>query len=175
VPGGRSNNSLPLVTGSISGAAGVHIYKNSACAGNPVASGPASQLATGFGVSVVENATTRFFGEAVDVNGKVSACSEPVVYTEDSTPPQTRITFGPGVKTRKRVAVFRFTDITDDPPGTTFLCKFDRGHWKACQTPLRLPRLRPKAHRLRVKAIDGAGNEEAAGTAWRFKVVNAGR
>jgi len=174
VPGGRSNNALPLVTGSISGASGVQIYRNAACTGHPVASGPASQLAAGFGVPVVENTTTKFFGEAIDTDGKASACSEPVLYTEDSAPPQTRITFGPGVKTRKRVAVFRFTDVTDDPPGTTFLCKFDRGPWKACQTPLRLPRLRLRMHALSVRAIDAAGNEEAAGTSWRFKVVRAG-
>ncbi|HEV7483495.1 MAG TPA: hypothetical protein VGO13_10395 [Solirubrobacterales bacterium] len=171
VPGGRSNDLTPLVTGSAPGAALVRIYKNSPCAGTPVAAGTAAQLVAGFAVPVAENATTRFYGEAVSADGKTSDCSDPVSYTEDSSPPQTRITFGPGVKTRKHVAVFRFDDIAEDPPGTTFLCKFDHGPWKACQTPLKLPRLRLKAHKLRVKGVDQAGNEEATGAAWKFKVV----
>jgi len=173
VPGGPSNNLTPLVAGSSSGAALVRIYKNAPCGGHPVAAGTAAQLSEGFAVPVAENAKTRFYGEAVSADGKVSDCSDPVSYTEDSTPPQTRITFGPGVKTRKHVAIFRFADTTEDPPGTSFLCKFDRGPWKACQTPLRLPRLRLKAHTLRVKGVDQAGNEEAAGAAWKFKVVGA--
>jgi hypothetical protein len=171
VPGGRSNNALPLVTGSAPGATRVQIYKNVACTGQPVVSGSASQLADGFPISVAENVTTRFYGEAIDADGKASGCSEPTPYVEDSSPPLTRITFGPGVKTRKRVAVFRFADIAEDPPGTTFLCKFDRRPWQACQAPLKLPHLRPSAHTLRVKAIDAAGNEEAGGASRRFKVV----
>ncbi len=173
VPGGRSNNSTPLVTGSTSGAVLVRIYKNAPCSGHPVAAGTPTQFSEGFAVPVAEDATTRFYGDAVSADGKISDCSDPASYTEDSSPPQTRITFGPGVKTRKHVAVFRFDDIAEDPPGTSFLCKFDRRPWKACQTPLRLPRLRPKAHTLRVKGIDQAGNEEAAGAAWKFKVVGA--
>jgi hypothetical protein len=173
VPGGRSNNLTPLVTGSSSEAALVRIYKNAPCSGHPVVAGPAAQFVEGFAVPVAENMTTRFYGEAVGADGKTSDCAEPVSYAEDSSPPQTRITFGPGMKTRKHLAVFRFDDIAEDPPGTTFLCKFDRGSWQACQTPLRLPRLRSKAHTLRVKGVDQAGNEEAAGAAWKFKVVGA--
>jgi hypothetical protein len=175
VPGGQANNSTPLVVGSADGAAGVQIFKNATCAGSPAAAGSASQLTAGFAIQVAENETTRFSGLAIDASGKASRCSEPVAYTEDSSPPQTRITFGPGVKTHKRVAVFRFTDITEDPPGTSFLCKFDRAPWKACQAPLRLPHLRTKAHTLRVKATDLAGNEEPAATSWRFKVIHSRR
>jgi hypothetical protein len=171
MPGSWSNNALPLVVGSAPGATRVQIYKNAACSGQPAASGPVSQLADGFPVSVAENATTRFYGEAIDADGKASNCGEPTSYVEDSSPPLTRITFGPGVKTRKRVAVFRFADIADDPPGTTFLCKFDRRPWRTCQAPLKLQHLRPNAHTLRVKAIDAAGNEEAGGASRRFKVV----
>jgi hypothetical protein len=171
VPGGSSNNTTPLVTGSAGGAGSVRIYKNAPCSGHPVTAGSAAQFAEGLAVPVAENATTRFYGEAVSADGKTSDCSDPVSYTEDSSPPQTRITFGPGVKTRKHVAIFRFDDIAEDPPGTTFRCKFDHGPWKACQAPLRLPRLRLKAHTLRVKGVDEAGNEETGGAAWKFKVV----
>jgi hypothetical protein len=171
VPGGISNDSQPLVVGSAPGAIRVQIYKNAACGGHPAAAVSAAQFADGVPIVVTANATTHFYGEAIAADGTVSDCSDSVSYVEDSSPPLTRITFGPGVKTRKRLAVFRFTDITEDLPGTTFLCKFDRGPWGACQAPLKLPHLRPKVHTLRVKAIDVAGNEEAVGASRRFKVV----
>jgi hypothetical protein len=78
---------------------------------------------------------------------------------------------GPGVKTRKHKAVFRFADTTDDPPGTTFLCKVDRHRWAQCSSPLKVRRLGFSRHIVRVKAIDSAGNAEATGAKRRFKVV----
>ncbi len=106
-------------------------------------------------------------------DGNASACSPtPAVYTEDSTAPRTRITLGPGVVTRKRAAVFRFTDVTDET-GTAFLCKLDRGKWKSCQAPWRTPRLRAKAHTVRVKAVDAAGNQESVGAKSRFRVIES--
>ena len=78
------------------------------------------------------------------------------------------------MKTRKRVAVFRFTDVADEAPGTTFSCKFDRRPWRACQTPFRVSHLRFRVHTLKVKATDGAGNVETRGASRRFKVIHAG-
>jgi len=60
-----------------------------------------------------------------------------------------------------RKAVFRFPDVTDDPPGTTFLCKVDRKKWKQCNSPFKLRHLGFRRHTLRVRAIDVAGNAEA--------------
>ncbi len=175
VPGGRANNSTPLVAGSAPGAVKVDVFKNAICAGRPVVSGTAGQLAAGFAVSVAENAVTRFYAQSTDATGRDSACSEQELYTEDSTPPQTRVTVGPGAKTAKRVAVFRFADVSEDPPGTTFACRLDHRPWQACQSPLRLSHLRPKAHVLRIRATDVAGNQEAVGTMRRFKVIRARR
>ena len=56
-------------------------------------------------MTVPENTATTF--SAVSIGAQRSACSDPVTYTEDSLAPRTRITMGPGVKTRKRKAVFR--------------------------------------------------------------------
>lgn len=162
---------MPVVIGSAPGAAQVELYRGAGCGDARVAAVSVEQLSNGLQVPVAENSTARFYGVAIAADGDRSACSEPVVYTEDSTPPRTRITLGPGVKTRKRTPVFRFTDIAEDPPGTTFLCKLDRGPWRACQTPWRVSRLRPKAHTVRVKAVDVAGNAETAGTKHRFKVI----
>jgi hypothetical protein len=171
IPGPRANDNTPLVTGTAPGAATVKIFDNAGCNGAPVAKGSAAQFASGLQVSVPDNTTTSFYGIAIGSNGSSSSCSpNPAVYIEDSTPPQTRITLGPGVKTRSRSPMFRFADITDET-GTAFLCKLDRRGWQPCQAPWRAPRLRLRVHTLKVTAIDAAGNQESTGTKRRFKVV----
>jgi hypothetical protein len=169
-PGGRANDNAPLVTGSAPGATTVKVFNNANCNGTPVAKGSADQLAAGLAVQVADNTTTSFSAISA-AGGPPSPCSSPVTYTEDSTAPLTQITMGPGVKTRKRKAVFRFTDASDDPPGTTFLCKVDRHKWAQCSSPLKVRRLGFRRHTVRVKAIDSAGNAEATGAKRRFKVV----
>jgi Tol biopolymer transport system component len=84
--------------------------------------------------------------------------------------PQTRITFGPASKTRKRKVIFRFADSTEQP-GTKFLCKVDRKHWKECGSPERLKRLSLGRHVFEVKAINAAGTAELASQKRAFKVV----
>jgi Tol biopolymer transport system component len=84
--------------------------------------------------------------------------------------PQTRITFGPASKTRKRKAVFRFVDSTEQP-GTKFLCKVDRKHWKECGSPDTLKRLSFGRHVFQVKAVNAIGTAEPAPQKRAFKVV----
>ncbi len=108
---------------------------------------PSSPPACGF--RFVDNATVTFYGVSIDGGNDRSPCSpDPAVYVEDSTTPLTRITMGPGVKTRKRTAVFRFLDSAGETPGTTFLCKLDRRKWRACAAPFRAKRLSRRAHTL---------------------------
>ena len=169
-PGGRANDNTPQVAGSAPGAGTVKVFGNSSCGGAPVATGSAADLAAGLTVQVADNTVNTFAAVSV-AGGSTSACSSPVTYVEDSSPPHTRITVGPGVKTRHRKAVFRFTDTTDDPPGTSFLCKVDRSKWKQCRSPFKLRRLRFRRHILRVRAVDVAGNAEVKGAKRRFKVI----
>jgi Tol biopolymer transport system component len=84
--------------------------------------------------------------------------------------PQTRITFGPASKTRKRRAVFRFLDATEQP-GTRFFCKFDRKHWAECGSPDTVKRLKPGRHTFQVKAINAIGTAEPVPQKRTFKVV----
>jgi hypothetical protein len=171
-PSGRAHDTTPRVVGSVSGSVRVDLFRSAGCDGARAASATPSEFAAGVPVRVDANSTTSFSAIAIDASGERSRCSpEPAVYAEDSLPPLTRITFGPGVKTRKRAPVFRFADITGDPPGTTFLCKLDRRPWKACQTPWRLSGLRPKSHVVRIRAIDAAGNQETGAAKRRFKVI----
>jgi hypothetical protein len=169
-PGARANDNDPRVAGSAPGAVSVLIFASSNCAGSPVAKAAAGQLAAGIPVHVADDTTTAF--SAVSVGGQRSTCSEPVTYVEDSTAPVTRITMGPGVKTRKREAVLRFADVSDDPPGTSFLCKVDRAKWKSCSSPFHLRHLRRSSHVFRVRAVDAAGNVETRSAKRRFKVVS---
>lgn len=171
LPAGVANDNTPLVTGSAPGAATVRIFTSPDCDGSPVARGSAAQFAAGIEVQVVDNAAVAFYGVAVGAGGAQSRCSAPVYYVEDSTIPHTRITMAPAAKTRKRSAVFRFTDTTEIAPGTTFFCKVDRGKWKQCSSPLRLRRLHLKRYVVRVRAIDPAGNAEPKGAKRPFKVV----
>jgi hypothetical protein len=173
VPGERANDVTPLVAGSAHGAEKVTVYASANCSGSPVAKGTPAQLSSGFQVSVPVNAVTSF--SAVAIAAQHSGCSDPVTYTEDSTAPRTRITMGPGVKTRKRKAVFRFKDVTEDPPGTTFKCKVDRKKWRPCSSPFHLKHLKLGRYVLSIRATDVAGNLERRPVKRRFMVVPPAR
>ena len=84
--------------------------------------------------------------------------------------PRTRITFGPSFKTKRRKAVFRFTDRTGQP-GTRFLCKVDRRKWRRCGSPLRVKRLTLGFHVVRVKGVNARGEAERRPAKRRFRVV----
>ncbi len=170
-PGGVANDTSPFVVGNTSAAETVLVYASEGCRGTPIARGSADQLRSGLQVSAALNAVTTF--SAAAIVGQHSACSEPVAYTEDSTAPRTRITMAPGVKTRKRTATFRFKDITEDPPGTTFSCKVDKKKWKPCASPFRVKHLKPGHHTVKIRATDLAGNREPKPVKRRFIVVRA--
>ena len=171
IPGVRSNDHTPLVTGTAPGAVTVRIYESAGCAGTPVAKGSAAQFAAGFPVAVSENAATSFYAVSVGSNEIRSACSAPISYFEDSILPLTRITMGPGSKTRKRSPVFRFADVSGDPAATSFKCRVNRGVWKPCSAPFHLRHLHFRSYVLFVKGVDALGNEERVGAKWHFKVV----
>jgi hypothetical protein len=168
-PSGTANDNTPSVVGSAPGAGSVSIFASADCSGTPVAKGSAAQLAAGFSVSVADNTTNTF--SAFSTGGQRSNCSSPVPYVEDSTAPRTRVTMGPGVKTRKRKVAFRFADVTEDPPGTRFFCKVDKAKWKPCSSPLRLKRLRLSRYVVRFRAVDLAGNAEKIGAKRIFTVI----
>jgi hypothetical protein len=170
-PKGIANDNTPLVSGSAPGAASVRIFTDASCDGVPVVKGSAAQFDAGLEVQVVDNAAVAFYGVSVAPNGAQSRCSAPVYYVEDSTIPHTRITMGPAAKTRKRSAVFRFTDTTEITPGTTFFCRVDRAKWRQCSSPMRLSRLRVRRYVVQVRAVDLAGNAETKAAKRRFKVV----
>lgn len=84
--------------------------------------------------------------------------------------PETRITFGPSFKTRKRKVVFRFFDATEQP-GSRFFCRLDRSRWRSCGSPMKLKGLARGNHVFQVQAENAIGVKEAQPTKRRFKVV----
>jgi hypothetical protein len=169
-PGGHANNSAPLVVGSAPGASSVTLYAGASCASAPVAQVSPGELSAGVPVGVAQNAETIFSAVSF-AGGTYSPCSEPSSYFEDSSAPRTRITMGPGTKTRRRKVALRFVEVTQDPPGTTFACKTDKGKWKACSSPLRLAHLTLGQHVVAIRATDVAGNVERKPVKARFKVI----
>jgi hypothetical protein len=171
VPTGRANDNTPLVAGSAANVESVKIYANSSCSGPAVANVSPAELAAGVPLRVADNSVTDFTGIAAD-NGKQSFCSPPATYIEDSSAPRTRITMGPGSKTRRHKAVFRFADTSGDPTGTSFLCKVDKHKWKPCYSPLKLRHLGFHRYVLRVRGTDAIGNAEAKPAKRSFKVIH---
>jgi hypothetical protein len=171
VPGGRANDNAPSVVGIASGASQVKIFNNSGCAGTPVATVSLSGLSAGVVVHVPDNSVTDFAAIS-SANGKQSFCSTPATYIEDSTPPHVRITMGPGVKTRRHKAVFRFADIGEEPTGTSFRCRVNHGKWKACHSPFKIKRLHFRRYVLSVSAIDEVGNADPKPVKRSFKVIH---
>ncbi len=88
--------------------------------------------------------------------------------------PQTKITFGPAFKTRRRRPVFRFADVTGQA-GTSFVCKVDRHRWQRCSSPIKLKKQHRGKHVFKVRGINAIGLAQPQPTKRRFKLVRRRR
>lgn len=86
----------------------------------------------------------------------------------DVTAPDTTVTKAPKASTRKARAKLRFVSSED---GSRFECKVDRATWKPCTSPLKLTKLKPGKHKVKVRAVDAAGNVETRPAVVRWRVV----
>jgi hypothetical protein len=59
-----------------------------------------------------------------------------------------------------------------DEPVSGFRCSLDTGKFRRCDSPYKAPKLDDGKHRLRVFAIDEAGNEDESPDTHRFRVVD---
>lgn len=87
--------------------------------------------------------------------------------TTDDAPGDTTITSKPGKVTKKRSATIAFTA---DKPNVTFQCKVDRKAWKACTSPLKVKRLAPGKHKVRVRSVGESGQVEATPAVAKWRV-----
>lgn len=86
-PSSPANDNDPRILGSAEAKTLVSLYKTSDCTESVAAAGSATELAAGLKVVVANDKTTRVSARASDPAGNASACSAPIAYLEDSTPP----------------------------------------------------------------------------------------
>lgn len=86
-PSSPAAENQPRIVGSAEAGSSVEIYAGDSCAGAPVASGTAGELAApGIAVTVPDDSTTQFSATATDAAANTSACSTPISYTNSTKP-----------------------------------------------------------------------------------------
>jgi hypothetical protein len=171
VPSSPANQNAPKVLGTAAAGSQVSVYSTSGCSGVPLATGSAAELGAGITIAVADNSTTALRATAT-AEGSTSACSAPLTYVEDSTPPDTAITSGPTGSTTDSTPTFGFS-ATEQNAG--FECRFDAAAFGPCSGPgaTHTPAapLSEGAHTFEVRARDQAGNADQTPAARSFTVA----
>ncbi|WP_408896814.1 hypothetical protein ACJ5H2_18020 [Nocardioides sp. R1-1] len=87
--------------------------------------------------------------------------------TTDDAPGETTITQRPRSSTRSHRATVGFVA---DKGHVSFQCKVDRSAWKACSSPLKLKRLKPGKHKVRVRSVGLSGQVESTPAVVKWRV-----
>jgi hypothetical protein len=125
---------------------------------------PAQSCTSPVVYSGLADATRSLLIQAVDPAGNVDPTAQPIVWTVDSTPPDT-VLANPGNLVARDVAVFSFTSTES---GSTFQCAFGNALFAACASPDAVDVPGSGAHVFRVRAIDGAGNVDPTPAVYRW-------
>lgn len=104
--------------------------------------------------SGLADATRSLLIEAVDPAGNVDPTAQPIIWTVDTTPPDTTLA-SPGKVIADPTPVFSFTSTE---PGSTFQCSFDNAAFSACSSPIAEAVPHSGHQRFEVRAIDPVGN-----------------
>jgi hypothetical protein len=91
--------------------------------------------------------------------------SQSVTIKRDATKPDTDIKSGPKKKTKKAKAKFKFKS---DEQGAKFECSLDGAKFKSCDSPEKF-KVDPGKHKLAVRAIDKAGNQDGSPAKYSWK------
>ncbi len=89
----------------------------------------------------------------------------------DTDAPQTRVTAGPRGTVRSTTATFR---LASDEAGSTFECSLDGAAYRSCGATATFRGLRQGVHRLKVRAVDAAGNKDATPVVRTWRVDTRG-
>jgi hypothetical protein len=166
VPASPANDNAPKVVGSAPAGSTVRLYANATCSGTAVAVDSAASLAAGIAVTVPDDSTTELSAMAASLVGNTSACSAPIAYVEDSSPPQTTVDSGPATPGASSSAQFTFSATDLGGSGiASFGCRLDSAQvsdWKSCASPIAYTALVDGAHAFEVRALDMAGNADGS-------------
>jgi hypothetical protein len=175
-PIGPANDNQPELVGSAEVGSTVTVFLTPDCSGTPLASGTESDFAlSGLTVPVADDSVTVFYATATDAAGNQSGCTvDPVTYFEDSTAPDTRVTFAPAGKTRDRTPTFLFT-VLGHEADVSFVCQIDEAPFKPCKSPKTYGKLSLRHHEFRVRAVDEAGNADRSAASRGFRLVRRPR
>ncbi|MDQ6522849.1 proprotein convertase P-domain-containing protein [Nocardioides sp. LHD-245] len=112
------------------------------------------------------NGTWRLFvTDDSSPDGGFVTSVELIVRTD--APGNTTITSKPRKNTTKRKATIGFTA---DKGNVTFQCKVDAKAWKACSSPLRVKKLKPGKHKVRVRSVGTSGQVETTPAVVKWRV-----
>ena len=125
---------------------------------------PAQSCTSPVVYSGLADATRSLLIQAVDPAGNVDPTAQPIVWTVDSTPPDTTIA-NPGNVVAKDVVVFSFTSTE---AGSTFQCALGNAPFAACTSPDAVDVPGSGAQVFKVRAIDGAGNVDPTPAVYRW-------
>ena len=125
---------------------------------------PAQQCTSPVIYTGLADATRSLLIQAVDPAGNVDPTAQPIVWTVDSTPPDTAIA-NPGNVVAQDVVSFSFTSTE---AGSTFQCAFGNAPFAACTSPEPVDVPGSGAHVFKVRAIDGAGNVDPTPAVYRW-------
>jgi uncharacterized delta-60 repeat protein len=174
-PDSPANNNRPEVKGTLGSGdpTQVKLYKSADCSGAAVVtSTPIQFTGVGITVKVPDNATTNITARAFDADGDGSACSNPIAYTEDSSPPaapaitdtdpdspandrrpEVKGTVGAGDPTH--VAIYRSASCTESTKAVTGTVALFTGSGITVTVPV------SATTQLSARALDASGNRSA--------------
>ncbi len=138
---------------------GAGSYARATTDSSPAATGSFAYSAAG------GDGTYSFYTRATDEAGNYEAATgSPDATTKlDTQAPSTQITEHPATLLNTNEAEFAFGG--EDGSGTgiaSFQCRLDGGAWGACTSPRTYTELADGSHKFEVRAIDNAGNADAA-------------
>ncbi|MGO4257189.1 Ig-like domain-containing protein [Marmoricola sp. RAF53] len=127
--------------------------------------GAFAACASPFTTAALTNGTHTFRVRATDAAANTDATPATRTFRVDTVAPGTRWVKKPAKTVSTRRVTFRFAS---SEAGSTYVCKLDRGAWRACATP-RTFAVKKGTHVFSVRAKDAAGNVDATPATYRFK------
>jgi hypothetical protein len=116
----------------------------------------------------------KFEARAIDEAGNVDATPAVFGWTIDTTAPQTQVDGGPAALSSSASAQFKFSGTDVGGSGVaSFQCRRDSTQpsaWQACTSPKEYVSLADGAHKFEVRAIDKAGNVDAAPASFEWNI-----